>query len=78
MANLGIIKLDVLSNGRQQDRVLRHMGDVRFTSFIYTDFLVTIMEAKNQPREVIKSMIVPETKKLYIRLFDLYRESDRS
>jgi len=53
-----------------------HEGDVRVTSFIYTDFLVTIMEAKKDPREVIKSMMGPETKKHYIRLFDLYRESD--
>lgn len=55
-----------------------HDGDVPVQSMIYTDFFVTIMESKKEPREVIKSMMGPETKKLYTRLLDFYREADRS
>lgn len=53
-----------------------HEGDVRVTLIIYTDFLVTIMEAKKEDREMIKRMMGSETKKHYINLLNLYRELD--
>lgn len=50
--------------------------DERVTSFIYTDFLVTIMEAENsETRELIKKMMLSKTKELYQRLFQFYSES---
>jgi uncharacterized Fe-S cluster-containing protein len=53
-----------------------HEGDVPVTSIIYTDFLVTIMEAKKGTREAIKKMMGPETEKHYKNLFKFYRELD--
>ena len=53
-----------------------HEGDVPVTSIIYTDFLVTIMEAKKVTRETIKRMMGPETQRHYKNLFNFYRESD--
>jgi len=53
-----------------------HEGDVPVTSIIYTDFLVTIMEAKKGTREKIKTMMGPETERHYKNLFNFYRELD--
>ena len=53
-----------------------HEGDMPLTSIIYTDFLVTIMEAKKDVREVIKKMMGSETEKQYKNLFEFYREQD--
>jgi hypothetical protein len=53
-----------------------HEGDVPVTSIIYTDFLVTIMEAKKGTRETIKKMMGPETERHYKNLFNFYRELD--
>nr|WP_294932667.1 hypothetical protein [uncultured Flavobacterium sp.] len=51
--------------------------DERVTSFIYTDFLVTIMEAKEkETRELIKKMMLSKTKEFYLRLFQFYNESN--
>jgi hypothetical protein len=63
---------------RLMDKVERYFneGDVPVTSIIYTDFLVTIMEAKREPRELIKKMMGPETEKHYKNLFTFYRELD--
>ena len=49
--------------------------DERVTSFIYTDFLVTIMEEK-ETRELIKKMMQPKIKEFYKRLFQFYSESN--
>lgn len=51
-------------------------GDVAVVSIIYTDYLVTIMEAKKDVREAIKKMMGPETEKSYENLLHLYRELD--
>lgn len=49
----------------------------RVISFIYTDFLVTIMEVKEkEKRELIKKMMLSKTIELYQRLFLFYSESD--
>jgi hypothetical protein len=49
--------------------------DERVTSFIYTDFLVTIMETKEkETRELIKKMMLTKTKQFYQRLFQFYSE----
>jgi hypothetical protein len=53
-----------------------HEGDMPVTSIIYSDFLATIMAAKRESRELIKEMTGRETKRHYISLFKLYRESD--
>jgi hypothetical protein len=53
-----------------------HEGDVPVVSIIYTDYLVTIMEAKKDVRETIKKMMGPETEKSYKNLLLLYRERD--
>ncbi|TDO71065.1 hypothetical protein EV143_11057 [Flavobacterium chryseum] len=51
--------------------------DQRVTSFIYTDFLVTIIETKNkEARELIKKMMLSKTKEFYQRLFQFYSESE--
>jgi len=51
--------------------------DERVTSFIYTDFLLTIMEAKEkETRELIKKMMLSKTKEFYQRLFQFYSESN--
>ncbi|MDQ8005489.1 MAG: hypothetical protein REI64_11870 [Pedobacter sp.] len=52
-----------------------HEGNSTVTSFLYTDFLVTVMEAKKEDRDVIKSMMKPETVKHYSNLFNFYREA---
>ncbi|MBI3221348.1 MAG: hypothetical protein HYZ44_17690 [Bacteroidetes bacterium] len=54
-----------------------HEGDDAVTSIIYTDFLVTIMEAKKEPRERIKKMMGPETETHYKNLFNFYFETDK-
>lgn len=51
-----------------------HEGDVPVTSIICTDFLVTIMEAKKNVREMVKSMMGPETMKNYSNLLNYYQE----
>ena len=51
-------------------------GDVPVISIIYSDYLVTIMEAKKDVREMIKKMMGPETEKSYKNLLQLYRELD--
>jgi hypothetical protein len=51
--------------------------DERVTSFIYTDFLITIMEAENkETRELIKKMMLSKTKEFYQLLFQFYSESE--
>lgn len=51
--------------------------DERVTSFIYTDFLTTIMEIKDRnKRASIKEMMSDKTKELYQKLFQFYRESE--
>lgn len=62
---------------RLMDTIERYFeeGTISVTSIIYTDFLVTIMEAKKEVRDIIKSMMGSETQKLYQKLFDGYRES---
>lgn len=50
-------------------------GSSTVASFLYTDFLVTVMEAKKEDREVIKAMMKPETAKHYNNLFNFYREA---
>lgn len=52
-------------------------GETTLTAYIYTDFLVTISELKKTTREKIKSMLGPESKKLYTKLLDYYRELDQ-
>ncbi len=52
-----------------------HEGNSTVTSFLYTDFLVTVMEAKKEDRDVIKSMMKPETARHYSNLFNFYREA---
>lgn len=52
-----------------------HEGNSAVTSFLYTDFLVTVMEAKKEDRDVIKAMMKPETVKHYSNLLNLYREA---
>lgn len=52
--------------------------DERVTSFIYTDFLVTIMEEKGkESRELIKKMMLSKTKEFYQRMFQFYSESKK-
>jgi hypothetical protein len=51
-------------------------GDVPVTSIIYTDFMVTIMEAEKGTREKIKKMMGSETERHYKNLLNFYRESD--
>ena len=53
-----------------------HEGDVPVTSIIYTDFLVTIMEAKKGTWDTIKKMMGTETERHYKNLFNFYREID--
>lgn len=53
-----------------------HEGHVPVTYIIYTDFLVTIMEAKKDVRETIKSMMGPETQSKYKELLTCYSEMD--
>lgn len=62
---------------RLMDTIERYFeeGTISVTSIIYTDFLVTIMEAKKEVRDIIKSMMGSETQKHYQKLFDGYRES---
>ncbi|RXK57788.1 hypothetical protein ESA94_19915 [Lacibacter luteus] len=69
---------DEIDARRLMDTIERyfHEGDLPLTSIIYTDFLVTIMEAKRETRELIKTMMGSETKKNYFKLFNFYRESD--
>ena len=50
--------------------------DERFTSFIFTDFLVTIMEEKENTRELIKKMMLFKTKEFYQRLLQFYSEAN--
>lgn len=45
-------------------------------NYLYTDFLVTIMEQKKEQREYIKSIMGKKTKELYKSLFSFYRELD--
>ena len=52
-----------------------HEGNSTVISFLYTDFLVTVMEAKKEDRDVIKSMMKPETVKHYSNLLNFYREA---
>ncbi len=46
------------------------------TNYLYTDFLVTIMEQKKKPREYLKSIMGIKTKEHYKNLFSFYRELD--
>ncbi|WP_117883744.1 DUF7674 family protein [Aureibaculum luteum] len=46
------------------------------TNYLYTDFLVTIMEQKKKPREYLKSIMGIKTKEHYKNLFSFYREID--
>ncbi len=50
-------------------------GDSTVTSYIYTDFLVTIMEIKKEQREPIKALMKATTQQEYNNLLHLYRES---
>jgi hypothetical protein len=51
--------------------------DTRTTSFLYADFLVTIIEIKDkQIRESIKQIMKPITREHYQRLLDFYLEAD--
>ncbi|WP_158976901.1 hypothetical protein [Cellulophaga sp. L1A9] len=46
------------------------------TNYLYTDFLVTIMEQKKEPKEYLKSIMGLKTKEHYQNLFAFYRELD--
>jgi hypothetical protein len=52
-------------------------GDSSVISFLYTDFLVTIMEIENKRiRETIKKMMKSNTAKYYRQLYNFYREAN--
>ena len=51
-------------------------ADDTVTNYLYTDFLVTIMEQKKKPREYLKSIMGIKTKEHYKNLFSFYRELD--
>ena len=46
-------------------------------NYLYTDFLVTIMEQKKEERELIKSLMGSKTKLRYKKLRTFYRELDK-
>ncbi len=84
MSELSREMVDWVANGKESegqkmmDLIERyfHEGDVPVVSIIYTDYLVTIMEAKKKVREAIKKMMGPETEKSYKKLLLVYRELD--
>lgn len=51
-------------------------GDNTLTSYLSTDFLVTIMEHKKGEREFIKQLMEPSTIQNYKEMLDFYRELD--
>ena len=63
---------------RLMNMVERYLNeaDIAVSSIIYTDFLVTIMEANKEVRDLIKKLMGPETEKHYKNLLKLYRERD--
>ena len=54
-----------------------HNSENTITNYLYTDFLVTIMELKTEQREYIKSIMGIKTKENYKNLFAFYRELDK-
>ncbi|HEU4791906.1 MAG TPA: hypothetical protein VFS71_19635 [Flavobacterium sp.] len=70
-------KLEDSQNFFDYQELSLEVYDERVISFIYTDFLMTIMEAKEkETRELIKKMMLYKTKEFYQRLFQFYNESN--
>jgi len=52
-------------------------GENTLRSYLYTDFLVTIMEQKKEQREYLKSIMSDKTMNHYRELLKLYQELDK-